>query len=214
LLLSKTDTMELHSPRIDGEPGIKSSPFLFLMIFIKIMKHSGIVCVLLVVLCITLVSAGCTSAPATPASPASTPAASAPVAAVTTPACPDPLVWDGIWDSASLGMAGNHDLSTAYTKYTDRVYGDQTTVTMSQKCRDVTGSMGFRGTKCNLTFAGTIENNTLSGTWSGSPTCSKGMDDRRFSLAMAADNKSWLGDLYDSSMDPSKFPPNWAGRRL
>jgi hypothetical protein len=110
-------------------------------------------------------------------------------------------------------MAGNHDLSTAYTKYKDRVYGDQTTVTMSQKCRDVTGSMALPGIKCELTMAGTVEKNTLTGTWSGSPTCSKGTDDRRFSLTMTADNKSWLGDLYDASQDPSKFPPNWAGRR-
>jgi hypothetical protein len=53
----------------------------------------------------------------------------------------------------------------------------------------------------------------LAGTWTGSPAFSKVQDGRKFSLAMAADNKSWLGDLYDSTQDPSKFPPNWAGRR-
>ena len=33
------------------------------------------------------------------------------------------------------------------------------------------------------------------------------------SLTIAADNKSWLGDLYDSSQDSIQIPPNWAGRR-
>jgi hypothetical protein len=180
------------------------------------MKHSSIICVLLVVLCIALLTAGCTSSPATPSASvttSSTPATSAPVAATTTPACPDKLVWDGAWDSAELGMAGNHDLSTAWTKYTDRVYGDPAPVTMKQTCRDVTGSTTIKGVNCSFTFSGSVTNNTLSGTWIGSKTCSKVEDGRKFSLTMAADNKSWLGDLYDSSQDPSKFPPNWAGRR-
>jgi hypothetical protein len=180
------------------------------------MKRSGIVSVLLVVLCIALLTTGCTSSPATP--PATTPpssatAASTPVVTMTTPACPDKLVWDGAWDSAELGMAGNHDLSTAWTKYKDRVYGDPAPVTMSQTCRDVKGSATIKGVNCSFTFSGTVTNNTLSGTWTGSKTCSKAEDGRKFSLTMAADNKSWLGDLYDSSQDPSKFPPNWAGRR-
>jgi hypothetical protein len=34
-----------------------------------------------------------------------------------------------------------------------------------------------------------------------------------FSLTMAGDNKSWLGDLCDSSEDPTKLPPNRADRR-
>ena len=178
------------------------------------MKHWSF-CVLFLCICIVFLTAGCTSSTSSsvPVTAGSTPAGSAPVAVATTPACPDKLVWDGTWDSAELGMAGNHDLSTAYTKYKDRVYGDKTTVTMSQKCWDVTGSMALTGIKCELTFAGTVEKNILSGTWSGSPSCSKGVDDRRFSLTMAADNKSWIGDLYDASQDPSKFPPNWAGRR-
>jgi hypothetical protein len=179
------------------------------------MKRFSIVWVILVLLCFALLTAGCTSTAAPPASAPSSPApaASAPVAAATTPACPDKLVWDGAWDTSELGMAGNHDLSTAWTKYTDRPYGDSAPTTMTQKCWDVTGSFAIKGIKCEGTFTGTVNGNTLSGTWSGSPTCSKGVDDRRFSLAMAADNKSWLGDLYDSSQDPSKFPPNWAGRR-
>jgi len=179
-------------------------------------KRSGIVCLLLAALCIALFTAGCTSSQPTP--PASAPTsttstASTPVAVATTPACPDKLVWNGAWESAELGMAGNHDLSTAWTKYTDRVYGDPAPVKMTQTCWDVTGSTTIKGVNCSLTFSGTVTGNMLAGTWTGSPAFSKVQDGRKFSLAMAADNKSWLGDLYDSTQDPSKFPPNWAGRR-
>jgi hypothetical protein len=110
-------------------------------------------------------------------------------------------------------MAGNHDLSTAWTKYTDRAYGDEAVVKMTQTCWDVEGTLLVKGIKCEATFRGTVDKNILSGTWSGSKTCSKGENDRKFSLTMAADNKSWLGDLYDSSQNPANFPPNWAGRR-
>lgn len=174
------------------------------------MKTPGVLWVLLVMLCIALSAAGCTSskgpAEATESEP-SVPQAQA------TQACPDDLVWDGDWQISWLAMAGNHDLSTAWTKYKDRPYGDASTITMKQTCRNVETTMSYPGVKCNATFTGTIEKNVLSGTWSGSPACSKGMDDRRFSITMAADNKSWLGDIYDSSLDPAKFPPNWAGRR-
>ena len=175
------------------------------------MDQPRVFCILAVLLCITLALAGCTSqnAPTAPQSPGSASA----VAATTTPACPDKLVWDGGWQISWLGMAGNHDLSTAWTKYKDRPYGDVSLITMKQTCWDVETSMSYPGSKCEATFKGTIEKNVLSGTWSGSPGCSKGMEDRRFSLTMAADNKSFLGDMYDSSQDPSKFPPNWAGRR-
>lgn len=176
------------------------------------MKISGAFFILLVCLCIVVFAAGCTSskAPASVTTPASS--GSAP-AVTTTPACPDKLVWDGEWQISWLGMAGNHDLSTAWTKYKDRPYGDVSMITMKQTCRDVETSMSYPGVKCEATFKGSIDKNVLSGTWSGSPGCSKGMEGRRFSLTMAADNQSWLGDIYDSSTDPSKFPPNWAGRR-
>jgi hypothetical protein len=176
------------------------------------MKHSAIMCMFLVFLCIAISLSGCTSSKAPAASEQST-VTVAPIAVATTPSCPDKLVWNGTWDSAELGMAGNHDLGTAWTKYTDRVYGDRTTVTMTQTCWDVAGKLSLPGVKCDITFMGGIDKNILSGTWSGTPTCSKSMDGRKFSLTMAADNKSWLGDLYDSTQDPSKFPPNWAGRK-
>jgi hypothetical protein len=111
-------------------------------------------------------------------------------------------------------MAGNHDLGTAWTKYKDRPYGDVSKITMKQTCWDVETSMSYTGVKCDATFKGTIEKNVLSGTWSGSSGCSKGLEGRRFSLTMAADNQSWLGDIYDSMTDPSRYPPNWAGRRV
>jgi hypothetical protein len=110
-------------------------------------------------------------------------------------------------------MAGNHDLSNAFTRYSDRIYGDKAIVKMTQTCWDVEGTLSMPG-KCEATFKGTVDKNTLSGTWSGSKLCSKSEDNRKFSLTMAADNKSWLGDLYDAAFDPAKFPSNWAGRRV
>jgi hypothetical protein len=173
------------------------------------MKHSAIVCIFLVCLCIAMVAAGCASSKS-PA-PGSESASAAPVP--TTTPCPDKLVWDGQWQISWLHMASNHDLSTAWNKYKDRPYGDTSVITMKQTCWDVETSMSYKNVKCEATFKGTVDKNVLSGTWSGSPGCSKGMDDRRFSITMAADNQSWLGDIYDSSLDPSKLPPNWAGRK-
>jgi hypothetical protein len=84
---------------------------------------------------------------------------------------------------------------------------------MAQTCWDVKGSTMIKGVNCSFTFSGTVTGNMHSGTWTGSKTCTKFEDGRKFTLTMAADHKSWLGDLYDFSQDPSKFPPNWAGRR-
>lgn len=180
------------------------------------MKISGVWYILLLGLCLALVTAGCTSSKPAITEPAATAApgtAAATPAGLTTPACPDKLVWDGAWDSAELDMAGNHDLSNAFTRYSDRIYGDKAIVKMTQTCWDVEGTLSMPG-KCEATFKGTVDKNVLSGTWSGSKLCSKSEDNRKFSLTMAADNKSWLGDLYDAAFDPAKFPSNWAGRRV
>jgi hypothetical protein len=183
------------------------------------MKQKAIVCIFLVFLCIAMSVAGCASSksPAVTeqsSTPASSGAASAPVAVATTPACPDKLVWDGEWQSSMLGMAGNHDLSTAWTKYTDRPYGDVAMMTMKQTCWDVEAELVMTGIKCDAKFKGTVDKNVLSGTWSAPTMCStKSETGRKFYLTMAADNKSWLGDMYSDGQDPSKFPPNWAGRR-
>lgn len=178
------------------------------------MKISGFWCILLVCLGIAIVTAGCTSSKG-PAATITESSGSAPVpAAQTTPACPDKLVWDGEWQTAFLGMAGNHDLSTAWTKYKDTPYGYVSNMTMKQTCWDVETTLHYPNIKCEATLKGTIEKNVLSGTWSASTMCeTKSEEGRKFSLTMAADNKSWLGDFYSDGQDPSKFPPNLAGRR-
>ena len=181
------------------------------------MKNSGVLSILLVCLCIAVFVTGCTSpntsatTPA-PSSPGSASVTTAPVVS-TTPACPDKLNWDGAWDSRYLGMAGNHDLSTAWTKYKDRAYGDEASAKMTQTCWDVEGTFIDKGIKCEAAFKGTIIKNTLSGTWSAQTMCGTKAQDGKFFLTMAADNQSWLGDFYSAGQDPSLFPPNWAGRR-
>ena len=169
------------------------------------------------IIILAILLAGCTSsnpASTTPTAPAGAAVTTVVSAAQTTPACPDKLVWDGSWDSATLQMAGNHDLSTAWTKYSDRVYGDGAVVKMTQTCWDVDGTLSVKGINCEASFKGTINKNQLTGTWSGSKVCSASEDGRKFALTMAADNKSWLGDLYDVKSNPANFPPNWAGRRV
>jgi hypothetical protein len=176
------------------------------------MNHPRVFCILAVLLCIALAFAGCTSSKG-PA-PLTTSQAASAAAVTTTPACPDKLVWDGEWQSSMLGMAGNHDLSTAWTKYKDRPYGDVAMMTMKQTCWDVEAELVMTGIKCDATFKGTVDKNVLSGTWSAPTMCNtKSETGRKFSLTMAADNQSWLGDMYSDGQDPSKFPPNWAGRR-
>jgi hypothetical protein len=181
------------------------------------MKGSGILCVVLAFLCIAVCVTGCTSTKASTPAAAATAAPTAQGAAIvpsTTPACPDKLVWDGAWDSSYLGMAGNHDLSTAWTKYPNRRYGDEAPVKMTQTCWDVEGTVIDKGIRCEATFRGKVVKNTLSGTWSSSTMCAtKSEDGRKFSLSMAADNQSWLGDFYSAGQDPSVSPSNWAGRR-
>ncbi|WP_292346898.1 MULTISPECIES: hypothetical protein [unclassified Methanoregula] len=176
------------------------------------MEHPRIFCILAVLLCITLALAGCSSSKGPAPLSISQPASAA--AATTTPACPDKLVWDGEWQTAWLAMAGNHDLSTAWTKYKDRPYGDVSTMTMKQTCWDVETTLNYPNVQCVATMKGTIDKNVLSGTWSAPTMCgTKSETGRKFSLTMAADNKSWLGDFYSDGQDPSVFPPNLAGRR-
>jgi hypothetical protein len=175
------------------------------------MKNPSVLCILFVALCIAMAVAGCTSSKSTASSVS--PSVTAAPAAQVTPACPDKLVWDGAWDSRYLGMAGNHDLSTAWTKYKDRAYGDEASAKMTQTCWDVEGTFTDKGIKCEATFKGTIVKNVLSGIWSASTMCGTKAQDGKFSLTMAADNQSWLGDFYSAGQDPSLYPPNWAGRK-
>ena len=198
---------------------IKSYAYITTYYHSEFMKHSAIVCILLVFLCIAMITAGCTSSKTpvtteqTPA-PASSGAGSATAAPVpTTTPCPDKLVWDGSWDSRYLGMAGNHDLGTAWTKYKDRAYGDEASAKMTQTCWDVEGTFIDKGIKCEATLRGTVVKNTFSGTWSASTLCGTKAQNGKFFLTMAADNQSWLGDFYSAGQDPSLYPPNWAGRK-
>ena len=175
------------------------------------MKIPGVLIVFMAFLCIVMFTAGCTTKAPAPSATLGTGTGVA--ATATTSACPDKLVWDGAWDSRYLGMAGNHDLSTAWTKYKDRAYGDEASAKMTQTCWNVEGTFTDKGIKCEATFKGTIVKNTLSGTWSASTMCGTKAQDGKFSLTMAADNQSWLGDFYSAGQDPSIFPPNWAGRK-
>jgi len=113
-----------------------------------------------------------------------------------------------------LTMAGNHDLSKAWAN-PNMPYGDLTVVKMTQTCWDVDGTLSDKGAGCEASFTGTINKNQLTGTWSGSKSCSNSETGRKFALSMTADNKSWLGDLYDDKIgrQPADMPSNWAGKR-
>ena len=125
-------------------------------------------------------------------------------AVTTTPACPEEARLGRGMASRYLGMAGNHDLGTAWTKYKDRPYGDVSSITMKQSCWDVETIYKQR-IKCEATFKGTVDKNTLSGTWSVHQWAVRKVWTGKFSLTMAADNQSWLGDIYPIH-DPSLSP--------
>ena len=67
--------------------------------------------------------------------------------------------------------------------------------------------MSYKGIKCEATFKGTVDKNMFCR--------APGQDQRavrrarsespEFSLTMAADNQSWLGDIYDSV---ARIPPS------
>jgi len=189
---------------------------------------------LLALACCAMIAAGCTSSPAAtpPAAPAQGTAAAAPAAATpvpsTTPECPDKYekgVWDYSWDTRWMGYAGNHDIRTiadGQEGQPDSWNGinapPATDLQLTQKCRDVTGTVAFATDPvCTGTVTGRIENNQLIGTWktSGCEPEEKSSDGK-FTLTMAADNKSWTGKLIGTAWLDwcSDCPPNWAGRRV
>ncbi len=200
------------------------------------MKFRKCFVLLLALACIAMFAAGCTSSqPATtPSAPAATAAPGASQAAVTivapstTPECPDKYekgVWDYSWDTRWMGYAGNHDIRTI----ADGKEGEPdswnginapqaTIVKMTQKCRDVTGTVAFATDPvCTGTITGTVENNQLNGLWktTGCEPEDKSTDGK-FYLTMAADNKSWTGKLIGTPWLTwcTDCPPNWAGRRV
>ena len=196
--------------------------------------------ILLALVCIALFVAGCTTTTTTTignptAAQTTVPATAVSAAAVTTaapapsatPECPDRYekgVWDHAWDTRWMGYAGNHDIRTI----ADGQDGEPdswdginappaTELKLTQKCWDVTGSVAFATDPvCTGTVTGKIEKNKLFGTWK-TTGCEPedGSSDGKFSLTMAADNKSWTGKLIGTKWLDwcSDCPPNWAGRR-
>jgi len=186
---------------------------------------------------LAVLAAGCTSgnpSTATPTTTTVTLAAGGPVttsapAVQITPECPDKYgkgVWDYAWDTRWLGYAGNHDIrdiANGKAGEPDSWNGinapQATDVTMTQVCRNVTGTIAFsKDPVCTGTFTATIEKNQLTGVWTttGCQPEDAGSDGI-FSVIMADDNMTWTGKLI-SNNDPYKnhdeFPPDWAGRRI
>jgi hypothetical protein len=191
---------------------------------------------LLAIACIAVFTAGCTSpqpATTTPATsaPAATVAKTAAIATTTTSECPDKYekgVWDYSWDTRWKPLVSGFDIR-------DSTYGEEgspdswnginapnpTDLKLTQKCRDVTGTIVFpsteSGSRCQGTVTGKIDKNQLMGSWKTSG-CEpeKGISDGTFTINMDAGNKTWTGKLL-STMDLKNNPdtqPNWAARRV
>lgn len=170
---------------------------------------------LLVLACIAMFAAGCTSSTTTtPATPAATPAAQAPAAATPVPAtnaCPDKEVLTGSWDSREVGYASNHDVREA------GVWEDASPVpvTLSQKCWDATGT--FRTGDCSGTLTGKLEKNVFAGTYTSDCTTAADSSTGTFSVTMAADNQSFMGSMYkkcEGCYGPENgFPPSWWAKK-
>ena len=179
--------------------------------------------ILLAIACIALFVAGCTTtttignpppvqtaapAPAAAAAPAAAGTvahAAAPVAPATTPACPDKEVLTGSWDSREVGYASNHDVREPGV-WTD---AGPVPVTLTQKCRDATGT--FRNGDCDGTLTGKIEKNVFTGTWKTKCTNTADSSAGVFTVTMAADNQSFMGEMYNpAGYGPEAgFPPSW-----
>jgi hypothetical protein len=155
--------------------------------------------------------AGCTTtttignpAPAQTAQPAA-----APVAAATTPACPDKEVLTGSWDSREVGYASNHDVRE------EGVWTDVSPlpVTLTQKCRDVTGTYAIGD--CPGTLTGKIDKNVFSGKFALQSTNTADSKSGLFTVTMAADNQSFMGEMYDpGNFGPEAgFPPSWWAKK-
>lgn len=191
------------------------------------MKSAGFILVLLITAGMVLLVAGCTTTttttignptPAPGAVPAAAPAAQAPaaagtagpVAAATTPSCPDKEVLTGSWDSREVGYASNHDVRES------GVWADAgpVPVTLSQKCWDVTGT--FKDGDCDGTLTGKLDKQgVFSGTWSTKCTNTRDSSSGAFTATMAADNQSFMGEMYNpSGYGPEAgFPPSWWAKK-
>jgi len=142
------------------------------------------------------------------AAPAAAPAV--PVAAATTPACPDKEVLTGSWDSREVGYASNHDVREA------GVWADAgpVPVTLTQKCWDVSGT--FKDGDCDGTLTGSLaKGGVFSGTWNTKCTNTQDSSNGAFTVTMAADNQSFMGEMYNpASYGPEAgYPPSWLAKK-
>jgi hypothetical protein len=174
--------------------------------------------ILLALAATAMVVAGCTTtttignpAPAQTAPPATAPAAAgtAPAGAQTTPSCPDKEVLTGSWDSREVGYASNHDVRDPGV-WTD---ANPVPVTLTQKCRDVTGTYSVGD--CTGTLNGKIEKNVFSGRFDLRCTNQADSKSGLFTANMAADNQSFMGLMYDPNVygPEAGFPPSWWAKK-
>jgi hypothetical protein len=188
------------------------------------MKPAKFMVLLLALACTALLIAGCTTtttignpapaqtvppAPAAPAAAGTVAQAAAPVAAATTPACPDKEVLTGSWDSREVGYASNHDVREA------GVWADAgpVPVTLTQKCWDVTGT--YKDGDCDGKLTGKLDKAIFSGQWSIKCTNTQDSSSGAFIVTMAADNQSFMGEMYDpNGYGPDAgFPPSWWAKK-
>lgn len=200
------------------------------------MKNSKVFVILLAVLCIGLIAAGCTSsktttpAAATPVATAAASAPAAPVAADTTaatapaaPVCPEVNgvgILQASWDTRSTGISNSID---AYVKDGgwDGVDSAPKFV-LTQKCWDVTGT--YTDKTGTGPVSAVMKKDALTGQFIASGTWANNADPKdpaygsgKFTLTMAADNQSFKGYLLAIPPDAestSGYPENWAGKKL
>jgi hypothetical protein len=183
--------------------------------------------ILLAFACIAIFIAGCTTTttttlgnptPAQNAPPAATAAegtaansvpSASPAAAAATKDCPDKEVLTGNWDTREVGYAANHDASdpNVWTDYSPQP------MTLTQKCRDVTGT--YTVGSCPGTITGKIEKSVFTGRFAHKCTTDVDSFDGTFSATMAADNQSFIGAWYRTGVygPEYNFPPSWIGRK-
>jgi hypothetical protein len=138
------------------------------------------------------------------------PAAPAPSSSPAPSGCPDTLAWDGSWDSREVGYASNHDVRDPGV-WTD---ASPVPVTLSQKCRDVTGT--YTVGDCPGTLTGKVEKNVFSGQYSLKCANTAYRSEGTFSVTMAGDQQSFMGSMYQSGgYGPERgYAPSWWGKKL
>ena len=202
------------------------------------MKNSMVFFILLAVLCIGLIAAGCTSSRtttrATPAqSVATTIAASAPSAlvAASTTAAPAPAtlvcpevngvgILQASWDTRSTGISNSIDSFVKDGGWNG--VNPAPKLVLTQKCWDVTGT--YTDNTGTGPVSAVMKKDPLTGefvatgTWANNadpkdPACGSG----KLTLTMAADNQLFKGYLLTIPPDAestSGYPENWAGKKL